>query len=227
MAIARLSGTQHFEASASPLSITIPAGTNCIVIFDACYSSNSAAITAASIGTENFTLDAGYATGDASHAQCRIGHLITSTTGAQSLAVTYGNIEYSHSIIVAYYSGVAESLRDSDAASGGTITLTTTSGDTVVVGCASADSFTSWSANVTSFDNYSNAQGIIGNIADGTADSTSEAITATASYHSVGGIVLIAEGGGEPSSAWVPFRRLNILLRLCLSTFNLIWRCFK
>ncbi len=25
----------------------------------------------------------------------------------------------------------------------------------------------------------------------------------------------------------VPFRRLNILLRLCLSMFNLIWRCFK
>lgn len=201
MAIARLSGTQHFDISTSPISITVPSGTNCIVIFDACYSGGSAAITAASIGEETFALDAGYATGDANHAQCRIGHLITSTTGAQSLAVTYGNTEYNHSIIVAYYSGVSETLRDSDAASGGSITLTTTSGDTVVVGCASADSFTSWSANVTSFDNYSTAAGIIANVADGTADSTSEAITATASYHSVGGIVLVAEGGGAAKAS--------------------------
>lgn len=29
------------------------------------------------------------------------------------------------------------------------------------------------------------------------------------------------------SSTRVPFRRMNVLLRLCLSTFNLIWRCFK
>lgn len=201
MAIARLSGTQHFSADTSPISITVPSGTNCIVIFDACYSSNSAPITAASIGEENFTLDAGYVTGDADNAQCRIGHLLTTTTGSRSVAITYGNTEYTHTIIFAYYSGVGESLRDSDAASGGSITLTTVSGDTVVVGCASADAFTSWSANVTSFDNYSNAQGIIGNIADGTADSTSEAITATASYESVAGIVLVAEGGGAAKAS--------------------------
>lgn len=32
---------------------------------------------------------------------------------------------------------------------------------------------------------------------------------------------------GEASSTPTLKRRLNILLRLCLSTFNLIWRCFK
>ncbi len=39
--------------------------------------------------------------------------------------------------------------------------------------------------------------------------------------------VAVFREGGEASSTPTLKRRLNILLRLCLSTFNLIWRCFK
>lgn len=55
---------------------------------------------------------------------------------------------------------------------------------------------------------------------------TLSASDATAIFNARDGGTSWRETGGASSTPTLK-RRLNILLRLCLSTFNLIWRCFK
>ena len=232
MAIARLTGTQTFHGNdtATEREITVPAGTTCVVVAITGY--HDVTLTSVNMdGTASFTIDVAPAP-NASVNNVYLAHYINAslTTGSRTLNINWSGepsyVQYS----VIYYSGVdttTTTARDADSSSGDSppsVTVTTVSGD-VCVGVAAVDGNVTWT-NATSFIEAT-ARAVRHEVADMTADGTSETIAITQNYGADSLGVIVLRMGGESSSTPILKRRFNVLLRLCLSTFNLIWRCFK
>lgn len=195
MAIER-KGVQAVSADATPaaISITIPGGTTLIVLMDNGYGSQNQALSAANLnGSESFTVGPKTASGGGLAAAA---YLFTSTSGSATLNLTYPGVEYTHSVLLAYYSGVSDAgLRDTDAAQDTSLTLTTQSGDWVVAG-ASGESDGSWT-NATERTYSDLYYGYYASLGDMVADGTSETVSwSGGSSPAMAALVLVAAGGG-------------------------------
>lgn len=156
-----------------------------------------------------------------------------SFTAAMSKAWAEGGIA-----IVLYFKGVNTStpVADSDSAnsgsSGATISLTldSTSGDLgVIVGAGYQGAIDFEKGSQTLIFEYVSGTGYNSDYCGAaylTATSSTVSLSMSGEWPGAAAAVLKPAAGGASSTPTLK-RRLNILLRLCLSTFNLIWRCFK
>ena len=204
-------------------SVTIPASTTAIVITSNCagFYSGNPLVSANLNGTQNFTVDANI--DPASEAGAGIGHLFSpGSTGSQTINIVVGSHGYDGYLYVIYYSGTAtDSVRDSDAIGGTSLTLTTQSGDMVVAAATDVDNTSiSWT-NATEIDEYAAPATYGIAIAQTAADGTSETVSTSGS--NVGLVAIVLKAGGGASSTPSLKRRLNILLRLCLSSFSTLF----
>lgn len=188
-------------------SVTIPAETDIIVIFDLGWEYN---ISGATLGAQSFTIDH-ESTQGGSNDDVALLHLFSpSSTGAQNISVSYSTSHGDDSRVYAiYYSGVdTAGLRDSDVADGYSLTLTTQSGDVCVVGAA-ADSSISWT-NATELAS-GGATGVGDtSVAHLTADGTSETISCTNSNSGIVGLVLIPATGGASAKPSILARGVGV-----------------
>jgi hypothetical protein len=187
------SGTTEYDISA-----TIPAGTSAIVVAVSNYSfySGNPLVSAALDPTGSntaFTVDQNL--DPASDLGVGIGHLFTTTTGAKTIRVTTGSFGADGGrIYLVYYSGTAsDGLRDSDVATSGAITLTTSAGDVVVTAAMTDDDTSITFSNATKFTSseFTTGAGNRGAIAYTTADGASETVSvSTSTVYSLASIVL-------------------------------------
>lgn len=197
MAIARESSDTAGVGWSTPasFSVTIPAGTDVIVLINAGWNFD---LSGASLGAQNFTIDHESEQGGTND-DIAVAHLFSpSSTGAQTISVSYSSPNgYNSRIYAIYYSGVdTTGLRDSDIADGYSLTLTTTSGDMVVSG-AVADAEISWT-NATEIASGDATSVGDTSVAQTSADGASEIVSCTNSATGICALVLIpeSEGGG-------------------------------
>ena len=183
-------GFAHEEETGFPYSMTvsIPASTNLLVLFDCGYGTSDNRMTAADLGgTQNFTMDY---TAKNDDGYCSVGHLFNPNLSGTTINITKAGMEYNSVYYAVYYSGVS-SVGDTDGGSN-SITLTTTSGNIVILGGSSADNDPAWT-NATVIDSHDTSGGIYTDIAQMTADGVSETIShdGNSSYAGIAGIVLV------------------------------------
>lgn len=205
MAIARLSGAQSFDDNdaATEREITVPAGTTCVVVAITGY--NDVTLTSVNMdGTASFTIDVAP---NASVNDVYLAHYINAslTTGTRTLHINWSGSPSYVQFSIVYYSGVdttTTTARDADSSSGDSppsVTVTTVSGD-VCVGVAAADDNVTWT-NATSFIEAT-ARAVRHEVADMTADGTSETIAITQNYGSDSlGVIVLRMGGGGAAKA--------------------------
>lgn len=231
MAVSYTSFETSLTTNTDPLewSVTIPAGTTCVVLAVAGYTcSGQDPLVSVRLGSsENFTIAANHHRAD-TFADVGIAYLFSPTTGAGTITVDYYTTDYEMRFYAIYFSGTAtDGIRDSDEATGYSLTFTTVADDMVVAcACLGGGGACSWTNATERNEDQNDWLGVTFTFATQLADGTSETVSCSDNYSAIAGIVLKATGG-ESSSTPILKRRFNVLLRLCLSTFNLIWRCFK
>jgi hypothetical protein len=207
MAISSLgsaTGEQGSYANPFDWNITIPANTTAIVLAIAgwTYTLNTATMNG---GTESFVLDRA-TTSAGSNDDVTILHLFTTTTGAQTIRLTYAAPHGNDSrLFIAYYGGTSTVIGDVDSADGYSLTLTTTAGD-MVVGVASSDGAIGTSGTWPELQG-GDASGVSDtSLAELSASGSTTTLTTTNSATGIAAVVLQqASGGGRASKNTVPW----------------------
>lgn len=207
-------------------SITVPADCTLAVISVA----DANAAGTVSINSVNATFDV-----SASDNWLRVYHLPSPSTGSQTFAWSGFPLMSGLAVIIAFYKGVdtASPVRDSDSAVGssspGTATtpsMTSQSGDMAVAGCAAYNGALTLTNNGQSSVATQTKDTTYSGMAELLASGATITMTVDGPCPCIAAIVLKPAAGGA-SSTWVPFRRMNILLRLCLSVSTLFGRLFR
>lgn len=187
-------------------SVTIPSGTTCVVLCASGYTESGLdPLTSVDLnGTNNFTVATNHHRED-TYADVGIAYLFNPSTGSQTINISYSSIDYEMRFYAVYVTSCAtDGLRDSDEATGYSLTLTTAVDDLVVVtACLGAGGACDWT-NATERHEDQNGFGVTFAFATLTADGTSETISCSDNYTAITAIVLKSAGEASSTASSIP-----------------------